>query len=103
MVIGMFGERLRYARKLTKKTQRQVGAMIGVSPSVLSRWESGLSSPDVLELAQINKALNVSIDWLVLGDPVCDPVRLKLLDLLMRLPRREVNKAVELLECRFSY
>ena len=41
------GENIWRLRKLKKITQEQLGEYIGVSKGAISKWESGISYPDI--------------------------------------------------------
>lgn len=60
-----FGERLAYARKEKGLNQKQLGALIGATQSIISRWEKGVHKPDMSMVRKIIKTLEVSEDWLI--------------------------------------
>lgn len=59
--IQKFGRRLADLRQRSGKTQREVAAALDVTPQAVSKWERGLSCPDVLMLSDLASALGVTI------------------------------------------
>lgn len=59
--IQKFGRRLADLRQRSGKTQREVAAALDVTPQAVSKWERGLSCPDVLMLNDLASALGVTI------------------------------------------
>lgn len=57
------GERLKELRKLKGRTQADIASYFGISKQAVSKWENGLSMPDVLILPDIAKYFNVEIDY----------------------------------------
>lgn len=62
------GERIALARKKTGLSQEQLGDKLGVSRQAVSKWESDQTNPDVAYVAQMCRVLEVSSDWLLLGE-----------------------------------
>ncbi|MBQ4274121.1 MAG: helix-turn-helix transcriptional regulator [Clostridia bacterium] len=56
-----FGRRLSHLRHKTGKKQRQVADDLGVTPQAVSKWERGLSCPDILMLDELASSLRVTI------------------------------------------
>ena len=56
-----FGRRLSHLRRKTGKKQRQVADDLGVTPQAVSKWERGLSCPDILMLDELASSLRVTI------------------------------------------
>ena len=63
-----FGRRLAELRHKTGKKQRQVAEELGVTPQAVSKWERGLSCPDILMLDELSASLGVTIADLFLKD-----------------------------------
>lgn len=55
-------------RKELGLTQQELGLQLGVSAKAVSKWERGLSCPDVELLGQLSAALRVSIVGLLSGE-----------------------------------
>ena len=58
------GENIANLRKKKGWTQAEFGEMIGVSNQAVSKWESGISMPDIMLLPHIAEAFECSIDEL---------------------------------------
>lgn len=56
-----FGRRLASLRRQSGKKQREVADELGVTPQAVSKWERGLSCPDILMLDEVSSSLGVSI------------------------------------------
>lgn len=59
------GECIAYKRKEKGVTQEQLADYIGVSKASVSKWESGLSYPDILLLPELATYFNISVDELL--------------------------------------
>lgn len=71
-----FGENLRRVRKAANLSARELAARVGVTPPVMSKWETQKGLPEGPTLIKLAKALGVSIDELLAGvDPEYDLVR----------------------------
>lgn len=60
-----FGARLAECRRNKNFTQEELANRLGVTPQALSKWEKGLSSPDVGMVCTICELLDVSADFLL--------------------------------------
>lgn len=60
-----FGEKLKEARKRAGLSQEQLAEAFNVSRSAVAKWENDIGIPDVSNLKNISKLLNVSIDYLL--------------------------------------
>jgi len=54
------GEQIRIYRERNGLSQKELAALIGISPNRLSNWERGVNKPDINFLIKICQALNVS-------------------------------------------
>jgi len=62
------GERIRYARKKKNLTIPALNKLTGLSVGNLSDLENNKSMPSSNALIKLKKALDVSIDWILLGN-----------------------------------
>ena len=60
-----FGEKLKTARKSAGLTQEQLAEKLTVSRQAVTKWEADRGLPDIENLRQIARLLNVSIDYLL--------------------------------------
>ncbi len=68
------GERLREERVKAGISQRELARRLGVSASLISQLESGMSKPSVGTLYAIVTELNLSLDRVIRGDDYDDEV-----------------------------
>lgn len=59
------GEKIRYYRKKMGLSQTALAEKIFVTSQNLSKWENGLSNPDIWNLCRLADLLNVSCDYLL--------------------------------------
>lgn len=75
MVNGL-GERLQKQRQLLKLSQKEVAVAIGVSPSIISNYESSERVPSVENLMALAGLYRCSVDYLLgiqsLSQPTID-------------------------------
>lgn len=64
-MINGLAERLQKQRMLLKLSQKEVAVAIGVSPSVISNYESGIREPSLEVLKAIAKLYHCSTDYLL--------------------------------------
>ena len=60
-----FGIRLAECRRNKNFTQEEMANRLGVTPQALSKWEKGLSSPDITMVCAICEVLGVSADYML--------------------------------------
>ena len=63
-----FKERIKNSRIAAKMTQEELAKAVGKTRNAVAQWESGLTHPRLNTLEDIAEALNVSLEWLLLGD-----------------------------------
>ncbi len=57
-------------RKKKNLTQSELGNLTFVSPQAVSKWENGLSAPDITTIPHLVKALDVTVDMLINGSAI---------------------------------
>ena len=62
-----FSDNLRKARKRLHKSQAALSGETGVSVASICKYESGQMLPTVVTAAELAKALNVTVEFLVYG------------------------------------
>ncbi|PWM45601.1 MAG: hypothetical protein DBX47_04160 [Clostridiales bacterium] len=58
-------EKIHKFRKAKKLTQEQLGQKLGLTPQAVSKWEKGLTMPDILLLPELCDIFGISIDDLL--------------------------------------
>jgi len=61
----MFSDRLKNARKKKKLYQKELAAILGVSRSAVTAWETGARFPEFETLKRMADVLEVSVDYLL--------------------------------------
>ena len=65
----MLSERIYTLRRRNGLSQEQLAEKIGVSRQVISKWESGASTPGLENLTALSKCFGVTLDELTTGKP----------------------------------
>jgi len=63
-----FADNLKSIRKERNVSQEELAEVIGVSRQAVSKWEQGSGYPEMEKLLVLSKELNVSLDYLMLGE-----------------------------------
>lgn len=63
--LTQIGSRLSVCRQNKNMTQEELAYRLGITPQALSKWERGVSFPDISMLADISRLLEVSADYLL--------------------------------------
>jgi len=63
-----FGKRIALLRKNKNYTQEKMSSFLNVTPQAISKWEKGDSLPDTGLLPLLAQVLEVSIDYLLVGE-----------------------------------
>ncbi|BCN31883.1 helix-turn-helix domain-containing protein [Anaeromicropila herbilytica] len=63
-----FSENLKLIRKERHISQEELAEIMGVSRQAVSKWEQGIGYPEMEKLLLLSKELNVSLDYLMLGE-----------------------------------
>lgn len=62
--------RIKELRKQRGMTQAELGAKLGISASTVGMYEQGRRDPDTPTLLKLARALNVSVDYLIMASDV---------------------------------
>jgi len=65
-----FGERLKFLRTQRDKTQDELAKILNVKRVSLSNWETGRASPGYTMLKKLASYFNVTVDYLLNGEPL---------------------------------
>jgi transcriptional regulator with XRE-family HTH domain len=64
------GKHISELRKQNGYTQKKLGELLDVSDKTISKWEQGTIAPDITILHSVAKTLGVSVDEILLGEPI---------------------------------
>lgn len=67
-----FSDNLTYLRGRNQLTQEQLAEQLGVSRQSVSKWESGLSFPEMDTILKLCDLFHISLDTLLRGDAAAD-------------------------------
>lgn len=68
-----FPARLKAARSEKALSQVELARLVGVDPIVISRYERGKIEPRIERVRALSLALEKSIDWLLVREPLGPP------------------------------
>lgn len=68
--IGKVGQTIAYLRKRAGYTQKNLADRIGISDKAVSKWERGLSLPDIAYLGKLAVLLDTDAESLLAGDAI---------------------------------
>lgn len=60
-------ERLTELRKKNGLSQEKLAELLNISRQAVSKWETGVSNPDINNIIQLGKLYGVSTDYILLG------------------------------------
>lgn len=60
-----FGERLKNLRKAAGITQQELADKLNVHPQTVSKWERGITEPDIAQLGELASTLGISLEKLL--------------------------------------
>ncbi|MBX4272224.1 helix-turn-helix domain-containing protein [Clostridium estertheticum] len=63
-----FAENLKSIRQERHISQEELAEILGVSRQAVSKWEQGSGYPEMEKLLVLSKKLNISLDYLMLGE-----------------------------------
>ena len=69
------GEHIAHYRKKAGLTQEQLAEKMGITAQAVSKWENGLTCPDLDSVARLADFLGVSVEQLIHGDTAIPSVK----------------------------
>ncbi len=63
-----FARKLGLLRNRKGLTQAELGKLINVTPQAVSKWENGISEPDIATIGRIARIFGVTVDYLLLDE-----------------------------------
>lgn len=92
------GAFIRACRTAKAMTQQELGDLVGISNKAVSKWERGLSFPDITLLPRLARVLEVTVGEIIYGERIIMPTENKELTELTELTElveQTVNKTVD--------
>jgi len=65
MNLKIFAKKLRQNRQLTLLTQAELARHLNITPQTVSKWERGLSAPDLDNLIELAELFHITVDELI--------------------------------------
>lgn len=93
----LFGERIRCRRDTLRLSQEYVAEKTGISLRFYQALERGEKGVSLDTLMRLSKVLNISIDYLLLGD-LANTVNNPLADIFNKLSQRQRDDALTILQ-----
>lgn len=69
-----FAEKIRLIRSKNRLSQEELADKLGVSRQTVSKWESGISYPEIDKLIAVSDMFDVSIDYLLKDNYIDDNI-----------------------------
>ena len=70
-----YGTKIAQLRAANKMTQAQLGEQLNVTSQAVSKWENGLSEPDIESIRKICKIFNITFDEFFGAEPKQEPTK----------------------------
>lgn len=67
MTYIMISKQIKDLRKQHNYTQEELAEKLNTSRQTISKWEQGISEPDLIMLMQLSQLFSVSTDYLITG------------------------------------
>lgn len=90
----MLGQRIAALRRHLGMSQAELAQRIGVSPSAVGMYEQDRREPSLAAMVIIGKALGVSVDYLLTGEPLTDRDEKMMKDTLFSASQRAQARAL---------
>ena len=93
------GEKIKQARKNAGITQKNLGDKLGVSPVMISQYESNTRNPKLQTLQKIADALNVTLSDLLTSDTILNSEKSDITDWLSTMEEESYRDKIDGLAC----
>lgn len=102
MDLEKMGKFIAEMRKKHSLTQSQLGEMLGISGKAISKWERGISAPDISLLNDLSKILEVSVSEILNGEKdisedKANNVNIKVIDAYNKIFKKKYTKVIFIL------
>lgn len=102
MDLEKMGKFIAEMRKKHSLTQSQLGEMLGISGKAISKWERGISAPDISLLNDLSKILEVSVSEILNGEKDASEdktnnINVKVIDTYNKIFKKKYTKVIFIL------
>ena len=96
MNITIISRYLQFLRKSHNYTQEDLAKKLDISRQAVSKWETGMTIPDLEILLKISKLYNVTINNIL--EPNVQPQRITEFEQISTIPEKELRKILKQLD-----
>ena len=90
--IAKIGKHIAELRKNKGYTQKNLGDILDVSDKTISKWEKGIVAPDITILNSLSKALDISVEELLIGEKIEEDNMVEAIDVYSKISKRKIIK-----------
>ena len=87
----MLGEKLKLYREKNNMTQKEVAEILNVEPGTISKYELGLTEPNIESIKKLAEIFNVTTDELLKDEEKFDFSKINILDILREQKEMKLN------------
>lgn len=87
----MLGEKLKLYREKNNMTQKEVAEILDVEPGTISKYELGLTEPNIESIKKLAEIFNVTTDELLKDEEKFDFAKINILDILREQKEMKLN------------
>ena len=87
----MLGEKLKLYREKNNMTQKEVAEILNVEPGTISKYELGLTEPNIESIKKLAEIFNVTTDELLKDEEKFDFSKINLLDIIREQKEMKLN------------
>ena len=87
----MLGEKLKLYREKNNMTQKEVAEILDVEPGTISKYELGLTEPNIESIKKLAEIFNVTTDELLKDEERFDFSKINILDILREQKEMKLN------------
>lgn len=93
MHINIIGRYLQFLRKKNHYTQEDLAKQLLISRQAISKWETGITIPDLEILLKISKLYNITINDIL--EPKIQPQKITDFEQISTIPQKELKEILE--------
>lgn len=99
MNINLTAHYLQFLRKSNNYTQEELAGKLGISRQAVSKWETGVTVPDLEVLLKISKLYHISINDIL--EPKIQPQRITDFEQISTIPENELREILRQFDKEF--
>lgn len=99
MNINLTAHYLQFLRKSNNYTQEELAGKLDISRQAVSKWETGITIPDLEVLLKLSKLYNISINDIL--EPKIQPQRITDFEQISTIPENELREILRQFDKKF--